>query len=493
MRPSRVAAALVAAALLLGGCAGHQRIRDLRIPVAVESDTSNGTLSGLDALIAGLPSDQDHINVLFVHGIGYTEADEGSKGQFGAMLVDAIHDHYRAVVEDDNQQVPCEKRGFHIVHGKQSVSPTLSLPDDPNTTFHGQRLGCLDLTVMTVAGGKKIYIYRYLWDDTFYLQAEFRTIGYDDAKYVEAHSEKIAKLRRSVNRTLKDDVVSYGLTDAALYMGQAGSLMREGLKGAICAVVNERSTNFGVRDDGTLPEFDLADLCTPSGKAAPAPFVLMSHSLGSRIAFDVLHSDLEEPFASFLRNGLAGQPEIRTYMLANQLPLVALGRLTRTPPKVLSPAPRPLRFIAFSEVNDLLTYELVPYFEHLYWLRCSRIGVDSDERIESPKDCDVAEQKTGKEVELELQLRRAALGPMDELVRGNVKKKGERGRFVDELGFEVMDVRVDYQGPLLGLLPFLANPISAHSNYLKDGTVRRVIFCGVIDGKPIDCTWPPPQ
>jgi len=69
-----------------------------------------------------------------------------------------------------------------------------------------------------------------------------------------------------------------------------------------------------------------------------------------------------------------------TYMLANQIALLSLSDLklegSRARPVVKSASERP-KIIAMSELNDFLTYELIPFYRQLY-KRSLRVDTSSD-------------------------------------------------------------------------------------------------------------------
>jgi hypothetical protein len=130
-------------------------------------------------------------------------------------------------------------------------------------------------------------------------------------------------------------------------------------------------------------------------------------------------------------------------------------------PAAPAPTNRRITYVSFSEVNDLLSYELVPYFEHEYYMRCrvqpfAIAGFDAG--------C-------------------ASGGAMQAVLK--LKPKGdERRALVKELGFNVVDVRVRFAPPISRFIAEYADPQEAHTGYMRSGPVRQAIICGT-DGKKV--------
>ena len=182
--------------------------------------------------------------------------------------------------------------------------------------------------------------------------------------------------RAAINGLIKTGVINDGLGDATLYLGSYQTVMRRGVMMGLCAFLDGAFVN---------------DRCIPTA-TAHGPVALISESLGSYMLFDAIeglnrgHADLPagEPLFSRLR---------LFYMFANQIPLLELAELkprpgapaaapsiesaklnafldrvrrwreTRAarPPTGVGPEaapPEPLEIVAFTDPNDLLSYEL---------------------------------------------------------------------------------------------------------------------------------------
>ena len=225
----------VAVVLAASGCSSDNilRIRSLgTVTDPVAQTTSDGEFVGLKRLTG----QAKNTNVLFVHGIGWTQ--EKSNTQFGDDLVRTIVQAFpnakaRSLTYacststlDGRTESRAKNNGLIILtnaykHGLQS--------DDPRFLPQPTELGCLDKVVIDIGGDKTITVYRFLWDDAMWNGAEWFHMAYDDpiakvngVKAVHPGYDDPDSLRASLNSQLKNSVITYGLTDAALYMSPVG-------------------------------------------------------------------------------------------------------------------------------------------------------------------------------------------------------------------------------------------------------------------------------
>jgi len=188
--------------------------------------------------------------------------------------------------------------------------------------------------------------------------------------------------RATLNLTLKGNLLNDCLSDAVIYAGTRGTEIQSALEDAICVAldgtINSRKCQFPVtyaHDDRRI--------------------IIVTESLGSRIVFDAI-TDLEKEAKRGGPKSLAAfdaavSPITQIFMLANQLPLLAVargsptsaaqGQVLDTNPtasmvsalKVLSEARKRHRtavdvsaiepsidVIAFTDPNDLLSYRIPP-------------------------------------------------------------------------------------------------------------------------------------
>lgn len=182
--------------------------------------------------------------------------------------------------------------------------------------------------------------------------------------------------RAPLNARIKSRIINDGFSDAVLYAGSFGEVMRDGMRNAVCLMALDRQ--------GLTPE-PTRSACAQLGGAGDATALAQTHvalltsSLGGRILFDALGEAQRDPAPDAVRRLAAtlttASPVI--YMSANQLPLLGLSQLdvARWTPqpapgssanflsRFLSAAttradgPRaPNRIVAFFDPNDLLGY-----------------------------------------------------------------------------------------------------------------------------------------
>lgn len=430
------------------------------------------------------PDGKQNLNVLLVHGIGWTQ--DAKAQPFGHDLHAALGKFIGYTADPFMQSTrlcPQSARSGQIATKATAGGLKLHLKgsqrfrsDDPQAPFNIWIVGCLDRTRIETPDGGTITIYRLLWDDAFYNAFDYPLVGYDDGiqtGHEEPQAnyggyEDLAALRRSGTRKIRDSVLTYGMTDAALYMGPVGQLMREAVLGAICTTINDatgQTMDFEKLDEpgqhSRYIDVDTASACTSAADAKSAPVAIVAESLGSRMVFDVLSKDRDEALARKLEQVSGGELEV--YLMANQIPLVAASRLSRVGDETRSSTPARTRtkvkYVAFTEVDDLLSYELVPYFEHLAYLRCrlDEKGVPQNPQCGAANPTSMVRQLKGDSQ------RRTAL--------------------VDELGFDVVDVRVKFSPPIFPLALNYADYQEAHTGYLRNEQVRQALICGAEDGK----------
>lgn len=474
-------AAACGCAAVLSGCAGGGgilRVRALSEPVDPVSNVSRAEFVGIHALTQA----SNNTRILMVHGIGWTQEQKDKDRNLSDDFIKALVKFYGVKPDGVVPSQLCPSTTLGKSKGpeelkrakKEEPKPTGGLPiraveylrsfttDDPYLRPYSDQIGCLENTTISIGSGKTITVYRYFWDDMMWNTFEWPHIGYDD-QLGEAEKNNhpgyddpwTKRAKRS--RKIKDAVVTYGFTDAALYLGPVGKIMREGVQAAICATLS--TVTMPINANQASPQ-NFNDLCAyePSQKES---FAIISHSLGSRIIFDVLKTDLTKEVASRIEVATLNK-QFEVFMMANQLPLVAVGRLgdARSKERLAS---KDLKFIAVSEINDLLSYELVPYFEHMYYVRCINKLDDAKERKDA--GCKV-EVKPGDQDANEYTARRG--GPLQNLA--------ERKAFIEQLGFDVVDIRAEYATvyPVVDL----GDPATAHSGQFTSQPVIDLVMCG---------------
>lgn len=174
-------------------------------------------------------------------------------------------------------------------------------------------------------GSETVFVYRYFWDRSLRLLEE-PFLKNDNAVQ-----------RSDVSGQLKHQVVNYGFSDAAAYLGELGNVMRSSAEGAVCAMM--RHAQLGEPPENPAGACRFEDLPEALPRAG-ATFSFLSQSLGSRLLFDTLTFAYDQK-----GNCLVDARNVKHlildrtdsfFMLANQLPLLAIGQIKVRP---RSPAP----------------------------------------------------------------------------------------------------------------------------------------------------------
>lgn len=135
-----------------------------------------------------------------------------------------------------------------------------------------------------------------------------------------------------INAGIKAHVVDTGLSDAAGYLSGLGDLEREGVESALCAMFADWVATEAARN--VKPGRGCLERIYALPKLSPiddrVEFDFLSHSLGSRMLFDVLSdrgAGVSSDNALGARTAIANRT--RTFfMAANQLPLLAVAGMS---------------------------------------------------------------------------------------------------------------------------------------------------------------------
>lgn len=192
--------------------------------------------------------------------------------------------------------------------------------------------------------GREVNLYSYYWNSD----------ASDLQKYYTYTDFQVKEQRALFNKAIKNNIVNYGFSDAALYLGNFGYVMRQGLEGALCVMLSE-ATEREVKNGACL----LSDLEDKQKNIENLQIKFVAKSLGSRYLFDTLsHLDQIDSLQRLgikhnvdfkkkeqLDFGEEGNQEasavvktIQTkkaviksitdvFFLANQLPLLGLGQI----------------------------------------------------------------------------------------------------------------------------------------------------------------------
>ena len=234
--------------------------------------------------------------------------------------------------------------------------------------------------------------------------------------------------------------MNYGFSDAVLYLGPAGEQIRNAVRGAMCSAALDAS-GFGFDKQGARVNY--ADICQIAAlrDLETDPFAFVTESLGSKIAFDVMRDAMTDGRDNIYDDMIKST---QFFMLANQVPLLSLSDISETDrvvPEPYTDTERPT-IIALSEINDFLTYELVPFYRNL-----------------------LARSSRGDSVAFELM------------------SETERDRLISILGFNVVDMRVEFSPPVFPLVGGFVDPLFAHNGHVKQPEIIAYMLCGAEGGQ----------
>ena len=447
-------------ALGLTACASASRKTDLKvlgINALSSGNKASAQFKGLEFLADPLPGQlKNRVNIFYVHGIGWTENPEGDA--LATDFIAGIADAYGLTDYKQTVTSQCGSGGHSSQSGKAGARSAKAKSDNhmfittPAETYFQtalagsrlkmDRLVCMDKHTLLIDDLLEFSIYRVFWDDLFWSSLQYPHVGQDDDA---GASKEIASLRRKYNRKFKDELVNFGFSDAVMYLGPAGTELRRAVQGAMCSAALDAS-GYGFSDQGD----DLAytDACKlASYKTLETnQFAFVTESLGSKIVFDVMQDSLTDGKDNVIDDMISGS---EFFMLANQVALLSLNDLSnvpRAPVKQFESDKQP-KIIAMSEVNDFLTYELIPFYQQL-WKRSYRNNEITPNIYESSNN------------------------------NGDAKSAAARAHMVKSIGFDIIDMRLEFADRLIPLLDDLVDPLQAHGGHMAERELVLYLLCG---------------
>jgi hypothetical protein len=306
-----------------GACTAPYRHAQLR--------PSDSSFSGIDAALGGteLPASRQ-VNVLLIHGMGTHTTD------WALSLMSQV-----------SQAL--------------SLRWTGPLPN-PETLANGALLYQVVLSDET----RVAHIAAVLWSP---ITADAKkTLCYDATQATPTctASNTLSKDKRArINADLKNQLMDDAMSDVTFYMNESGGKrVREAIEDALLRTLSNEGMTLASLSSGAVPT------------AKNVPLFIISESLGSKMIVDSLQefeSDRQtQTFAQQARGNIHS-----LFLLANQIPLLNLGLVDSNgrpdPYQHLKKLARdrhnyrknrlptsPLQVVAFSDPNDLLTYQLQP-------------------------------------------------------------------------------------------------------------------------------------
>jgi len=198
-----------------------------------------------------------------------------------------------------------------------------------------------------------------------------------------------------------------------MYLGPAGAEIRNAIRGAMCsAALDAAGQSFASQGD----RVSYNAICRKASHQVlkTNQFAFVTESLGSKITFDVMQEALSD------------------------------GRKASHPIAKMGPKDRP-KIIAMSELNDFLSYELVPFYEQL-WKRSIRPEQNNRQYL-------------------------------DEYLRAQL---------VEKIGFEMIDMRLEFADKIIPLVNGFVDPKDAHSGHAGEPDLMLYLLCGAVDGQRND-------
>ena len=435
------------AALWLTGCASSAKIplKVHHINSLASENGNDGGFKGLEYLADPIPGKlKNRVNIIYLHGIGWTE--DRTKDQLADDFLGGIAKAYNLEASDGLITTLCGETPYS---GSGNETPHIYIKADQRTEFDtaipGSKLAldelvCMDKQTLEIDDNLEFVLYRVFWDNIFWDNVQFAHVGQDDNR---GSSKDVAGLRRKYNRILKDDFVNYGFSDAVMYLGPAGGEIRNAIRGAMCSAALD-AAGQSLASQGERVSYNAICRTASHQVLKTNQFAFVTESLGSKITFDVMQEALSDGLETIHDDMIRGS---ETYMLANQLALLSLSDLSNKvsqPIAKISPNDRP-KIIAMSELNDLLSYEVVPFYEQL-WKRSIRPSQNNLEYLD----------------------------------------KYKRERLTEDIGFEMIDMRLEFADKIIPVVNGFVDPKEAHSGHAGEAELMLYLLCGAVDGQRND-------
>ncbi len=440
----RLILTFVLAIILLGCSSNPNKLKIMQINGLSADLNNDGSFKGLEFLANSVDGEAlNRVNIFYVHGIGWTEDPENDP--LAERFLEGIAQAYDLEIQGNVLASQCgvtasedkPKRTGNSLDITTGPEPIIYQTVIPGVELILDKLVCMDRQTLKVTDNLEYVVYRVFWDEIFWDRLQDPHVGQDDHI---GPFRGLAELRRKYNRRLKDEMVNYGFSDAVMYLGPAGQEIRNAVKGAMCAARLD-AAGYPLAQQG--PEISALKACqnaTNASSITANQFAFVSESLGSKITFDVMREALTDGKSTILDDMIAGT---EIYMLANQIALLSLSDLSKEPAKFAQNNPektRP-RVVAFSEINDFLSYEVNPFFQNLW----NRQYISGDGPVPA----------------------------FDYHAREELSKN---------LGFDFVDIRLEFADPIISVIKNFVDPLQAHSKHVAEPELVLLMLCGANNG-----------
>ncbi|TDI94976.1 MAG: hypothetical protein E2O77_00015 [Caldithrix sp.] len=290
------------------------------------------------------------LKVLMIHGIGYH--DVGYSGRFSANLM---------------RELKLDAKG-----------ETTKRIDIAHHLMKDQELGFITVSrYFNNDMTREMIFYELVWSNI--IEKEKSNLKYDD-------SSAYTHNRADINKMMKSFVNSVG-PDPFIYRGNKKEAILKTIGQGLCWVF---SSDWEDLADHQHTMCDAAHISVSEG-VQKDDYAIVTHSLGSRIVIDSLQAlavQAQGGFYGSVKEDIRQYPkvpqllaslqkeEFPIFMFANQLPILQLGRddpevtgqieeyCTKEGPKYRQRLFKELQIMAFSDPNDILSWEMTHEFEH---------------------------------------------------------------------------------------------------------------------------------
>ncbi len=429
--------------LTLSACATNGTKLKVHSVNALSSAASDdGEFQGLEFLADPIPGKlKNRVNIFYLHGIGWTENPEND--QLGNDFLSGVARSYDLENATDIIKTPCGTDEDNVGHKSNHIyvttgeTPVYYETIIPGVKLKLDQLVCMDKQTLNVDDNLEYVVYRIFWDDVFWRSLQSHHVGQDDSI---GPSMALAGMRRKLNRRLKDEIVNFGFSDAVMYLGPAGQDIRNAIRGAMCSAALD-AAGYSLEKQGHEIAYSRACQTATNTSVKINQFAFVTESLGSKITFDVMREAMTDNTDTIVDEMIAGS---EVYMLANQIALLSLSDLSQNPKAlpVLDPEKRRPRIVAFSEINDILTYEIGTFLEHLW----TRRFVDSSGG-------------------------------------NNVFDAASRESVAAAIGFDFVDLRLEFADPVIPFFDGMVDPMQAHMGHSAEPQLMLYMLCGARGGK----------
>jgi hypothetical protein len=354
---------MMAAALLSSGCSSIGKgVAEALLEKAESEDTRLCQIRGspFPGIEASLAKSQGKTKVLMVHGVG--DHVPGYTTQFLEKLAKQLNLNERSDIDKNIQ---------------------LSAP-----LFPGRNLGNLRVTrLLNEEAGKELTFYELTW--SVISRPEKELLAYDTSGEYDFRRARLNSLMKKFSNDVGPDPI--------IYLGQSREPILAAFAQSFCWMATgdwEALPASGTHRCAGLNDSNIAHI-------AHDDYVILSHSLGSRITIDGMQRIAhmlanQEQYAKALGNKVMvteksiaalQNKHILMVMLSNQLPMLQLGRelpeVTGQSANYCDPKGdryhkrlvRETSILAFTDPNDLLSYGIPPDFSEKFLdsRLCSRI------------------------------------------------------------------------------------------------------------------------